>query len=237
MLILTAHLLIVLHRRLCGLHQQSPQKHVPLFRDRTQTTLVPRTPLPRNQAKVAGHLLATRNTPHIPDRHHKRKRRQRAYPRLGHQQTSLRIPARHLIDRNVQILQPDISCVNDIVHALWCLNRHAKRLRDGVSTNSTITSNMIYDRKGQALYYLESEGRLNRVGYPRFSLNNRTEILASDSVTFHRPCSPVLNVECKTIGLRIEAKPMEEGELSLELAYDVVDAYLEGRKRVPIYVW
>jgi hypothetical protein len=125
----------------------------------------------------------------------------------------------------------------NIAQALWSLNRHAKRIRDGKARNSTLGIDMIYGAKDQALHYMEKEGTISFIGFHKFEHGNFAELLTDGVYSFHRPCAPPDNAECRTIGEKIESKAKDDSELQPDLAWEVIEAYLEGRAKVDVYHW
>jgi hypothetical protein len=136
-----------------------------------------------------------------------------------------------------------------VLAALFTLNRRAKRCRDlaqtyyqrrmhGVAAEMKREKNRIYDIKGQVLLHMVEAGVLVGGKFHRFEFGNWAEILAGGGYTFHRPCPPQeeANIEAAMIE-SIEAKPKSAKEPTLEVAYEVVGNYLQGKNRASVYQW
>lgn len=139
-----------------------------------------------------------------------------------------------------------------VLAALFSLNRRAKRCRDlaqtyylermhGFAGQMRQEKERIYALKGQALHHLVEEGLLKHEAYHQFGDGgNWSELLSGDGYTFHRPCPPQPSQEAEAeaeMRSDIDAKPKGRKEPTLDVAYEVVKKYLEGRPTVDVYHW
>lgn len=134
-----------------------------------------------------------------------------------------------------------------VLAALFTLNRRAKRCRDlaqsyyekgmhGFAGDMKREKERIYSLKEQVIHHLVETGILVGGKYHRFDFGNWAEILEGQGYRFHRPCPPREPGEGDLIE-SIEAKPKEEGEPTVEIAYEVVQNFLIGKERVAVYQW
>lgn len=134
-----------------------------------------------------------------------------------------------------------------VLAALFTLNRRAKRCRDlaqsyyqermhGFAGDMKREKDCIYALKEQVLHHLVEAGVLVGGKYHRFEFGNWAEVLEGQGYRFHRPCPPREPGEGDLIE-SVEAKPMEAGEPTVEIAYEVVEKFLVGKERVAVYEW
>lgn len=134
-----------------------------------------------------------------------------------------------------------------VLAALFTLNRRAKRCRDlaqsyyqnrihGFAGEMRKEKERIYALKEQAIHHLVEAGILVGGNYHRFEFGNWAEVIEGQGYRFHRPCPPRESSEHDLIEI-IEAKPKEAGEPTLEIAFEVVEKFLVGKKRVSVYNW
>jgi hypothetical protein len=135
-----------------------------------------------------------------------------------------------------------------VLAALFTLNRRAKRCRDlaqtyyesgmhGLAGDMKREKNQIYDLKGQVLHYMVEAGALIGRKYHRFEFGNWAEVLEGGGYRFHRPCPPQESPSEAELIESLEAKPKEAHEPTLEIAYEVVNKFLQERSRVSVYNW
>jgi hypothetical protein len=147
--------------------------------------------------------------------------------------------------RNTQQLQRIAANPFAILEAMFTLNRRAKRCRDlsqefyqqgmhGICKSHKKEKERIYRLKGQALAHLLAEQKLAVVGVHQLGESgNYAEVLRGEEFTFHRTCPAPIQV----IESTIEAKPKGAKELTLSLAYKMVEDYLAGKPTVEVYQW
>lgn len=135
-----------------------------------------------------------------------------------------------------------------VLAALFTLNRRAKRCRDlaqryyqkrmfGFATKLKEEKETIYGLKGQVLHHMVEAGVLVGGKYHRFTGGNWAEVLHGGGYTFHRPCPPQAGDTAVDEIESIEAKPKGAKEPSLEVAFEAVEAFLEGKERAVVYQW
>ena len=135
-----------------------------------------------------------------------------------------------------------------VLAALFTLNRRAKRCRDlaqtyyqnrmhGFAGKMKREKEGIYYLKGQVLHYLLEAGILIGGKFHKFPGGNWAEILQGDGYTFHRPSPPQQGDSVVEEIESVEAKPKRAKEPSLEVAFEVVEKFLERRERASIYQW
>jgi hypothetical protein len=135
-----------------------------------------------------------------------------------------------------------------ILAAIFTLNRRAKRCRDlaqtyyqnsmhGFAGKLRKEKEQIYDLKGQVLHHLVEAGRFVGGAFHRFEGGNWTEVLEGEGYRFHRPCPPQPGLDSVEIIESVEAKPKEAKEPTLEIAYMVVENFLQGKSRAAVYQW
>jgi hypothetical protein len=135
----------------------------------------------------------------------------------------------------------------DLLAAVWVINRRAKRCRDQArkcfesgrheaATKLREEKEHLYELKGQALYHLVVERRLQFSGYHRFPDDNWAELLQGDGYSFHRPCSPPEGVDVIERS-EIEAKPRGAREPRLKDALHTLQGYLDSKPKMALYKW
>lgn len=135
-----------------------------------------------------------------------------------------------------------------VLTALFTLNRRAKRCRDSAQTyfqngmhgfagKMKREKERIYYLKGQVLEHLVRAGILTGGEFHRFEHGNWAEVLEGDGFRFHRPAPPqVESPDVKQLE-SIEAKPKSAKEPTLDVAYEIVKRFLEGKEKVSVYEW
>lgn len=135
-----------------------------------------------------------------------------------------------------------------VLAALFTLNRRAKRCRDlaqtyyrhgmhGLAGKMKRQKDEIYDLKGQVIHHLMEAGILIGGQFHRFEFGNWAEILGGEGYRFHRPCPPqVLANDSQQIE-SIESRPKEAKEPSLEIAFEVIEKFLQDKPRTSVYEW